>query len=465
MRKLGSSISVGLCLAFFGGQALAQSECESNDDCSAGMACEVVGTSGCPGAPECKPGEDCPDVEPCESEEFMGCVPAPCETDADCGADMVCHTETWESCSGSAGMSCDEEGNCEIIEEEPVCESGSESRCAYRWQEECEADADCGDGFTCEQREAGCDCAVSGGGSVDPVPADMPMEGGGSAGDPGTDEGGMTDGDMAEGSDGDAEDPPERVAPDMVECDCGEPETIGMCIADEIECESNADCPESWTCEAGPEVVCGGGTEPSMGGDDAEPPPDGAPPADGDAEQPDEDVAVDGGVPPEGAEEQAAEAEVVEDLPTTDDCVPVSLPSMCVPPGGGYYGTDDSAGAPTAGEDPREEAGDGDGTDNGGAAPPEEDDADDEPAEEPTDDNGADDDEAPGEDDPATDEEDEDEDDAAEEEEDDGEGGNEGVDSDSGDDGGCSVKAPGRQSPSALWLTGLLGLLVFRRRK
>jgi MYXO-CTERM domain-containing protein len=42
--------------------------------------------------------------------------------------------------------------------------------------------------------------------------------------------------------------------------------------------------------------------------------------------------------------------------------------------------------------------------------------------------------------------------------------------SSSGDDGGCSVKAPGGRtpsvlSPSALWLTALLGLVLLRRKR
>ena len=95
---------------------------------------------------------------------------------------MVCHTTEWGACSGAA-PACDEDGNCEPAPE-PECETGTTSQCVYKWETSCEVDADCGEGFTCKQEEAGCDCASSGGGS-DPAVPEEGDEGGDAMGDGG----------------------------------------------------------------------------------------------------------------------------------------------------------------------------------------------------------------------------------------------------------------------------------------
>jgi MYXO-CTERM domain-containing protein len=444
MRILTSSLSIGLCLSAFSGAAVAQSECAADADCAEGMVCEVVGSSGCAGAA-------CPDGEPdcvsepvdCETEEFTACMPGPCESDADCGADMVCHTYEWESCDGSAGVSCDADGNCEEMEVESNCTSGSSSECIYRWQEPCSADADCGGGFTCVTVESVCDCGGAAVGSGDGA------ESGGGM-DP------STDGDMAPPSDfvappmdagtGGMEPPPETT-----DCDCGG--EYSYCQADEIPCETADECPSGWSCEAPPSGCGDVPMESAPPGDDVDPPqealPDDAP------------MAVDAGAPEQ------------ELLPPDERpaCEPVDAPSQCVPPGGGFDGpgrpvsdgsgtVDPDTGEAGGGEDlpeppvDEEEPAIDDGEDDLGG---------DDDSAEGEDDDAAGDDDAEGGDDDVT-EDDEPAADAGAEDEDDQE--LEGTsDADSGDDGGCSVAQAPTKTSSAAWLAALLGLSLLRRRR
>ena len=137
-------------------QAHAQA-CETDADCAQGLVCEVVGAIAC-AVPDCPPGEECPEPEPCEPEEFRECVPGPCTSDADCGEGLKCLSVSSETCTGSA-MACDpDDEECVVVEVEPVCETVTEQYCAPDWVGECEADADCGEGFTCVAAEI-CECS------------------------------------------------------------------------------------------------------------------------------------------------------------------------------------------------------------------------------------------------------------------------------------------------------------------
>ncbi len=428
MRKLGSSLSVGLGLALFASNIFAQSECASNEDCAAGMICEAVGIGGCPAAPDCEPGADCEPAPPCEPEEFMACIPGPCESDTDCGENMVCETKTWETCSDSAGASCDDSGNCEMVEVQSECKEESRSTCVYRWQTECERDADCGDGFTCDQYELGCDCADSAG-STDAVPdkdgAEEPPEG--------------MDGGSANGTDS-TEPPPDDPDRLRAPCDCGEPEVVNYCHAKEVECDTEADCPDGWSCEARGGASCGGAdaeTDPAT--DQRAAPPAGGS-DDGSASSESDAGAADGDEPPPD--------DTTEDKPLPDPCMPVEGPKMCVPPGGFAYDTATGVGA----DAPRAEAS-GDTKGENGRDSVEEDDVVNDGegnAEEPTDqaDPKGDADEEPKEDSKG--------DKNAADDDDDG---------DSDDDGGCSIQTGARDNSSPLWLSALLGLALLRRRK
>jgi MYXO-CTERM domain-containing protein len=437
-RSLTLLASGGVAL-LSAGSVLAQEECAADADCAAGFVCEVVGVSGC-AAPACEPGVDC-DMVPmtCESEEFYGCVPAPCSTDADCGAGMVCEV-TVTDCS-TVSQSCDRDGNCTETMSAP-CET-SDAQCVYQWQTACEADADCGAGFTCVEAPESCACSGAPAEPAMEMPAMMVPEG--------------VDGGAAPIGAIDQPLPPD-------DCSC-EPSGAFYCQADEIECDSNVDCPESWTCESAPQADCAG-----QGGDSTDPGM-AQPPADAPAEFP-VLPAVDAGAaepvdedPPEeddntAADPLPAEPLVEEEKPVV--CEPVAAKSMCVPPGGYYGGPAVPDGTPVMGEE-------GGGTvDNGGEPPTTSEPPREDPQIEPTDpagpsnegDTAAE--EEPGDDDaPAGEETDE-----SSDEEDDGAQNNAvDDDGDSGDDGSCAVQAPGAGSGAGYWLLSLLGLAFLRRRR
>jgi len=72
MRTFGTSLSVGLGALLLAGNAFAQAQCETSDDCEAGMVCEIVGSSGCAGAPDCAEGADCEPAPACEPMDVSG---------------------------------------------------------------------------------------------------------------------------------------------------------------------------------------------------------------------------------------------------------------------------------------------------------------------------------------------------------------------------------------------------------
>jgi MYXO-CTERM domain-containing protein len=219
-------------------QAHAQA-CETDADCAQGLVCEVVGAIAC-AVPDCPPGEECPEPEPCEPEEFSECVPGPCTSDADCGEGLKCLSVSSETCTGSA-MACDpDDEECVVVEVEPVCETVTEQYCAPDWVGECEADADCGEGFTCVAAEI-CECSsgersdeAEPGVEVDPAP-DSEAE---PAPDP--------EAEPAPDPDAVPEQEPEPVPEPICEC---YPTGEKYCEPKEVACESAADCPEGWTCE------------------------------------------------------------------------------------------------------------------------------------------------------------------------------------------------------------------------
>lgn len=164
-RMLGWGL-VGLL--WLGAPALAQDgQCASDADCDAGFVCEVVGGGGCD-AVYCD-GADCPPQPTCDAVDIYGCVPGPCDTDADCGDGQVCHEFVEEECSGATAAPCEETPEGVVCEApdpvEPECTTTSERMCTPTWALPCEADNDCGPGFTCEEAES---CWCSGGGTACP---------------------------------------------------------------------------------------------------------------------------------------------------------------------------------------------------------------------------------------------------------------------------------------------------------
>lgn len=193
-------------------------ECGSDADCGEGLVCEVTGASGCDCA---APSPDDPSGEreacSCDPVEYRSCVPGPCQTNADCGAGLVC--ATYEQPCASTALPCTPDGYCP--EPEP-CEATTISVCAPQWVLPCETAADCGAGFECEASEI-CSCSAG-------TNSTEPAQGGGSDG----------------GAPQDAL--PETPREPEADCTC-EPSGTNHCVAVEVACDDASACPAGWTCE------------------------------------------------------------------------------------------------------------------------------------------------------------------------------------------------------------------------
>jgi hypothetical protein len=199
---------VPLILLTLSGTALAQVECETDADCAVGFRCEAVEVGACP-EPFCPEGEECPEPDPCEAPEpFSACVPGPCDSDADCGAGLLCLEVTSYDCPASPPPCDPEDESCEPPDSgSGECTEETEGYCLPPYLAPCEADADCGPGFECVESEI-CSCSGS---------------------EPGS-----------------GEEP---------ECSCEPGDSYCEIVV--VECESAADCLEDWTCEeVGGEGTC-----------------------------------------------------------------------------------------------------------------------------------------------------------------------------------------------------------------
>ncbi|MDF3070339.1 MAG: hypothetical protein K0R38_5940, partial [Polyangiaceae bacterium] len=198
--------------------------CGNGPACAFGFECTVVASSGCGPTPACAPGASCPDPAPCVDTQEYGCAPAPCQADADCASDMVCHAWTEDcavtNCVCAPGEKCD-------CGEPTTCDPKTVSMCTPRYVLPCSAAADCGPGFTCEETES-CGCSGSGGAETPPSPgsgaAPLPPGGGGA--------------------------PAADAAPIPPDCSC-EPSGVKQCVPQEIGCDTDAACPAGWACEEG----------------------------------------------------------------------------------------------------------------------------------------------------------------------------------------------------------------------
>lgn len=270
----------------FSAPVLAQSsECESNSDCSDGWICAVVGSWGSCSAPTCPEGESCAAEPVCVEGEIRECVAPPCAGDADCGPGLTCVVpddgtlawcepkactadadcgdealkcveDNWEECTGTgvSEPSCPLGTDCpepEAVTEE--CTTHTERLCAPRYVGPCETAADCGAGFDCVPEED-CWCMGSGGAtSSEGLPEPSPGMGGADVVGSGT--GGAGTGAMP------GEEPPtggtdtgSRDLSTEPECAC-EPTGTSYCVLQELPCETDAACPEGWSCVSGPTAV------------------------------------------------------------------------------------------------------------------------------------------------------------------------------------------------------------------
>ena len=125
-------------LLLVGAQGAAADECAGDDDCGAGYVCEAQ-EQGCPEiAIACMDGDKCPRPEPCDAQPIHVCVPGPCSTDADCGEDMVCYTQTFQRCESGGSRGCAPGEACDPAPPmEPTCTSETLSQCVPPWVRPC----------------------------------------------------------------------------------------------------------------------------------------------------------------------------------------------------------------------------------------------------------------------------------------------------------------------------------------
>jgi MYXO-CTERM domain-containing protein len=195
-----------------------QPGCGSGPACAYGFECTMVGSSGCAPTPTCAPDTTCPEPVPCETKNEYACTPAHCQTDADCTSGMVCHAWTEPCAVSDCACAPNEQCDCGAP---TTCEPTTVSMCTPRYLLPCETAVDCGPGFSCEETQS-CGCSGSSGsatpGSEKAAPA-PPAGGGAPATDP--------------------------IPPD---CTC-EPSGQKQCVAQELTCQSDAECPAGWSCE------------------------------------------------------------------------------------------------------------------------------------------------------------------------------------------------------------------------
>jgi hypothetical protein len=138
-----------------------------NLDCEKGTTCRSY--SACPGG-YCQDPAGCP-----ECPTWPVCEPAACETDEDCGIEQVCAEQTSWDCSASTATAPAETSPAGAVPASPAneadsndadskeayetggevpdrpCEPRNVLQCTPRWQLPCVVEADCGEGFTCEE--------------------------------------------------------------------------------------------------------------------------------------------------------------------------------------------------------------------------------------------------------------------------------------------------------------------------
>jgi hypothetical protein len=95
----------------------------------------------------------------------MYCEPKSCDTDAECGGELVCVLETYACLDAPTKMAptpdcppdeedCGETDPGPDTETDPdPCEPETVGHCAPKWLAPCDADADCGPGFSCVEEE------------------------------------------------------------------------------------------------------------------------------------------------------------------------------------------------------------------------------------------------------------------------------------------------------------------------
>jgi len=297
MSPKKSLLALTAAIAFLGSAGIAAAQtattCTSNADCQHGYTCQVsgvVGTGtvepacppdvGCPtratgsgGAAADDPtaggspvsaggtgtatgagnatGSDTPAADggtagPDDSVSTIStCQPGPCTADTDCAAGMVCHSALLTTCSGGkAPPPCPADTKCDTSVTDPICTTETVSTCAFKWALPCNADADCGDGFSCQ-------------------PSLIVSCSGGTPGGTGT--GTSGGGSSSSGTAGSS-------AGELVADSCTTTMNYpGSCRPLATTCATSADCPSNWVCQDNATVVGEPGTGGISGGGGAAP--------------------------------------------------------------------------------------------------------------------------------------------------------------------------------------------------
>lgn len=215
---------------------LAQEAC-GDTSCPKGFSCEVEPTA-CP-AIDCVEGP----CQPCVPNTVSVCRPGPCSADSDCADGMACADVEQTNCVAtdtSGGAPC-VEGACPEKPADASCSTTTSKQCLPRWALPCAADADCGAGFTCQEQEQ-CTCSGSTGTATPGTASTPPSSGSGSAGSAGSDSAAPT---------------PSGTPPDRVpeSCTC-EPAGTKACVATQVACAADSDCPSAWSCRDNPSGAC-----------------------------------------------------------------------------------------------------------------------------------------------------------------------------------------------------------------
>ncbi len=235
-------------LAFFLplGVALGAQAAEScgEESCPKGFVCEMV-PAPCPEI-ACVEGS-CP---PCGAS-VPACRPASCQSDSDCGDGMACSERRYDC--GAVAPACVGD-DCPTTNDEPSCAPTVEKLCVPRWQLPCNADADCGEGFSCVEREA-CSCPGSPGGGSGSSGSATPTE--------------PAPNDSAPAREKAAGSEPGASAPDGCSC---EPSGVKACEPRTVACVSDADCAAGWSCGDNPNGSCWANSDGEMGCTPADPP-------------------------------------------------------------------------------------------------------------------------------------------------------------------------------------------------
>ena len=241
--SLGLAVTAIALMVPGSGRALT---CTADSDCAKGLSCQpnpTPATEVCyvvDGGTACAP---TPDPAPASKS----CQPAPCASDQDCAADMVCQTQV-TGCTGTTPTTAPCEPGTVCTEppapEAPDC-TGTVSRCVYRWELPCNVNADCGEGFECKPMEVG---MCSGSAGTAPPVVTTPSTGGGSAEGTGGATGSTeTSGEGSDSSGGATSTDLDAGAARPVECTVVQTYP-GYCQAVVKACAQDGDCPSTWTC-------------------------------------------------------------------------------------------------------------------------------------------------------------------------------------------------------------------------